>query len=243
MTRSVPYLEANVAMLDDDQLWALRKALSKGREWLDSQYELTAAKEAEVAEELGRRIAGEGPKTYEVLQGAIRSKKHGGKGATKKAAAKRTTTKRRKARTPRTFNWKEACVHFMDALEAGMTRSQWLEAIQSSTDAEYSKYQVNAVLDILRGRGRGEKAGPAQVVQEGTRNSTTYRAVGQEKPTTKRRPVISKARAAKTRAQKKKVEGAYKRFGNVRAAAEHLGMAKSTFADLCKKHDVDTLRS
>jgi len=41
--------------------------------------------------------------------------------------------------------------------------------IQSSTDAEYSKYQVNAVLDILRGRGRGEKAGPAQVVQEGTR--------------------------------------------------------------------------
>ena len=42
------------------------------------------------------------------------------------------------------------------------------------------------------------------------------------------------------RGAQKKVEGAYKRFGNVRAAAEHLGMAKSTFADLCKKHDVDT---
>ncbi len=236
MPERLDYLEIDVAVLTDDQLWWLRKTLKEGRKWLTEKEAQLTRQDDRIADELAARLAGKESPTvkstvdleapmYEICD--VKPPPGYQRGRTSGPYSPRRDR----------FDWKQASDDFLSALRPGMKRAQWVDAVREKTGETYSTYQVNTVLDVLRGRGMGAKAQDPQISQSGTRGSVTYQLVS-----TKKRSRPGTRAKRQTPSIEEQVREAYARFGNMRAAASHLGMARSTFADRCKEFGVPTQR-
>jgi hypothetical protein len=157
MPQQTDYLEVDVSLLTEDQLWTLRQSLSKGREWLTRYQVKLSRQEEHVASELAKRLEKNPSKpAFEVLKVWNRPPRD-------KNAAK---LKR--------LDWRQSTEHFLSALKPGMSRATWVEAVREETGIAYSTYQVNITLEILRGRGRGKKKMAQRILPRGAAFGTTY---------------------------------------------------------------------
>ncbi len=118
-----------------------------------------------------------------------------------------------------------------------MTRPEWVRAASKRTGKESTIYEANLAVDLLLGRPLGRETQKARVTKVRKNRAATYSPISSTQPPPKR------GQPAKETSLEEDIRAAYARFGDLQAAAKHLGMAKRTFAKRCEQFGVPTRES